>query len=1586
MKLKRVLSMALCVLMLASLLPVSALAEDIVNYELWVNGVGVSDANAADVLGNGKVSFDAGSRTLSLNGATINETKPNVGDSSHLCGILYLGNEPLTIAVNGYTTISTLSQGAGDPSGAGGSCGIYSKGALTLTGSGYLSVSAGTAVYAVGGLTIDSGLHAALYSVTSQPVIGAVSFPYTEDDGEEDYNDWRTSKDSLNFEDKEPSFANINTSPSYFEVLGAGHSKSYADNGNGTHRISCSSCGAGIVDQTPHTSYSTTCSCGIQLAQVGENVNYANTVGYWQLHEALAEAANQTSSTRVELLYSDNATMPLLQSASLPADDVLQIGNERTVGSSITISDAVTLTLEKNSTVLLYKNTISLSGSGKVVDMGAGFGVFSYGATQFHDHSTKIKAYVDNGDGTHSATVDCSTCKILYHVPMGTAGEMSAPHNYGSDGKCTLCGVSAVAKVSDPTGESYYTDMAAAVRDWAENSLVSGEKTLTLLQSGAWENPYSSLSLPNDSRILDLNGFKLTIGIHAVQPQGTQLIIRDSSSAGSGVLNAYFDDAAASSLTLESGQLVSSSSAAIAFDLEGSSVTVTGGGIAVSGANYSIKAPVVTVSGAVSIEGPVRYSEGTVLTFSGYTGDGVDVHFVSDYTGGTDITLPEKYGFHDSANVQLTGTIAAGTTARMKLIHEHIWGFSAEGAVITAVCSGGGACPVEGGRVTITLTAPADLTYNGSKKNCTVKQEPIQLIDPAALQIEYSAVPVAVGDYTASLSCEGVKAELAFSILGIDISGMSLPTVADQTYTGAAITPEMAVDGLTAGTDYTVTYENNVNAGTARILVTGKGNYSGTLEKTFTIKPAMIQITAALAKDTYEYTGSVIEPEITVKTNFGGTEMNLAKDMDYKLSGESKTDAGSVVTMTVEAIEGGNFVFEPVTFQYRIVQAEPACQAPGGFTATYGQSLYMLSLPTAENGSWSWRAPTSSVGAVGEQTHSAIFTPTDSVNYKSVYVDVPVKVEPAVLTVTGVNIANKPYDGSDQVAVSSLIINGRVGSDDVTIAGLSTLKATAPSANAGSYTEITLPTLTLTGADSGNYTLVQPGKVPASYTIARKVVYPVVEVAAGTYRYNGMAQTPTVTVRDGAAVIPAEEYTVSYSSNLHVGTGYATVSDKEGGNYDLTQVTGSFTIQTTTITITADNKSATTGQKAPALTYTVTGLVAGEKLSKEPTVSYVTTPNMSKAGTTLIRAGGAVAPSSDYTISYVDGTLTVIKASSSGGSYTGSYTGNVSVTVDMSDVELVSKTYDGKPISFGGKASARYYTGNFTYTWYTASGYKLSEAPTDAGDYTLRATVNRSGYTGYASKNVTIRKAALTITADDLRANVGDAAPKLSYSVKGLGSGDKLKTEPQLSYEKEPDMTKPGEVPIIVSGAEAPDTKNYEKDIRYIEGTLTIGEAEPEEEKTSEERGEPAEPAEPMRKLEVSVGSASRELEKALDSKNCAYYELALRESADGGANWAAGSQLPEGGVQVSLPLPEGSDENCSFRVVHADGEYPATLVRKEDGKWYLEFTAAELGSVAVGWTAPGKEGGFPWWLLPLLAVGGGVVGIVCNRKRRRSY
>lgn len=125
------------------------------------------------------------------------------------------------------------------------------------------------------------------------------------------------------------------------------------------------------------------------------------------------------------------------------------------------------------------------------------------------------------------------------------------------------------------------------------------------------------------------------------------------------------------------------------------------------------------------------------------------------------------------------------------------------------------------------------------------------------------------------------------------------------TYSGKACNPTVkaVVSGKTlkAGTDYTVSYANNINAGTATVTVTFKGNYKGTITKNFTIK-AKKATTAevTLSKTSVAYTGKAIKP--TVKAVLGNEE--LIKNTDYTVKYANNTKVG---TATVTVTFKGNY-------------------------------------------------------------------------------------------------------------------------------------------------------------------------------------------------------------------------------------------------------------------------------------------------------------------------------------------------------------------------------------------------------------------------------------------------------------------------------------------------------------------------------------------------------------------------------------------------------------------------------------------------------------------------------------------------------
>ena len=81
----------------------------------------------------------------------------------------------------------------------------------------------------------------------------------------------------------------------------------------------------------------------------------------------------------------------------------------------------------------------------------------------------------------------------------------------------------------------------------------------------------------------------------------------------------------------------------------------------------------------------------------------------------------------------------------------------------------------------------------------------------------------------------------------IDISGATVSAIPAKTYNGSSQKPAPTVtyadETLKSGTDYSVSYKNNLYAGTATVTITGKGKFGGTQTVNFTIKKAEQSIT-----------------------------------------------------------------------------------------------------------------------------------------------------------------------------------------------------------------------------------------------------------------------------------------------------------------------------------------------------------------------------------------------------------------------------------------------------------------------------------------------------------------------------------------------------------------------------------------------------------------------------------------------------------------------------------------------------------------------------------------------------------------------
>ena len=216
----------------------------------------------------------------------------------------------------------------------------------------------------------------------------------------------------------------------------------------------------------------------------------------------------------------------------------------------------------------------------------------------------------------------------------------------------------------------------------------------------------------------------------------------------------------------------------------------------------SVSAPSVTYTGAAQTPG----FEATYMGMTLIQGTDYDIAYSNNTNAGTGaVTLTGKGYYTGTLNESFAINPASLASAEWTDIPAQTW----TGAALTPALS----LSFNG----VALAAGTD--YDAAWSNNTN-------LGKASVTL------TGKGNFAGSLTKE-------FNIVAANLSGASIADIPAQDYTGAAIEPALTVKlgsaTLKAGTDYTVSYANNTNAGTATATITGVGNYTGTASKSFTI-------------------------------------------------------------------------------------------------------------------------------------------------------------------------------------------------------------------------------------------------------------------------------------------------------------------------------------------------------------------------------------------------------------------------------------------------------------------------------------------------------------------------------------------------------------------------------------------------------------------------------------------------------------------------------------------------------------------------------------------------------------------------------
>ncbi len=461
---------------------------------------------------------------------------------------------------------------------------------------------------------------------------------------------------------------------------------------------------------------------------------------------------------------------------------------------------------------------------------------------------------------------------------------------------------------------------------------------------------------------------------------------------------------------------------------------------------------------------------------------------------------------------------------------------------------------------------------------------------------------------------------------------------------------------------------------------------------------------------------------------------------------------------------------------------------------------------------------TAAVGSYNNKTISLTGTPSGSASIITTTTGTSAnQIAAATLTISGLTGANKVYDGTTTASVTgSALLSATQNSDVITLGGTPTYAYAT--ATVGTSKAISASGFTISGTNSGNYTLTQPTGLTANIT-AKALTF-TGQTAASTKTYDGTTTalvsgtaalqssetTGTGTTADGKpytgdVVSISGTATATYNSAL-VGTGttitYATGTLALGGasasNYSISlpaNITGA-TINKKALTFTGQTAASTKTYDG-----TTTAIVSGTAtLSSEAVGAGTTSDGKWYTGDAIIISGTATATYNSAvvgvgtTITYATGTLTL------GGTNPGNYSISLPANITGASIAQATPTIISAPtatdvtqgaqlststLNNDGSASVpgtfAFTAGSTTMSTLGVNSVGITFTPTDATNYN-----NVTGNT-----NVTVVAAVVptllgTSLSSSLSSSYGTASSGVSFTASGSNLTGNITVTAQTGY------------------------------------------------------------------------------------------------------------------------------------------------------------------------------------------------------------
>ena len=389
-----------------------------------------------------------------------------------------------------------------------------------------------------------------------------------------------------------------------------------------------------------------------------------------------------------------------------------------------------------------------------------------------------------------------------------------------------------------------------------------------------------------------------------------------------------------------------------------------------------------------------------------------------------------------------------------------------------------------------------------------------------------------------------------FAITPLSLSGGTVNGFKSELpYTGSGVQQNVTVvvagKTLTSGTDYTISYQNNVKRGKkAAMTITGKGNYKDTITKTFKIVKAKITKDCVEKIPSKTYTGKAIKPKVTVKV----AGRTLKKNKDYKVKYSNNVNVGKA---TVTITGKGNYKGK-VKIKFKIQKEDiDDCTVKGITDTEYTGKAIKLNLTVKT------RKKTLKEGVDYTATYK------NNVNVGTAQVILKGKgnfkgSRTETFEITRANIRNAKISGVENKGYTGKAVKQN---PTITMSGVTLKENRDYTLSYKDNVEIGTATMTVTG--KGNYT----GQTSVKFKIQKFSLKDAKVSGVENKEYTGdqITQNFTVTYK-GKALKKGTDYTYNYSNNVDVGTAYLNII---GQNSYQGEITKSFTILPQGVSITS---------------------------------------------------------------------------------------------------------------------------------------------------------------------------------------------------------------------------------------------------------------------------------------------------------------------------------------------------------------------------------------------------------------------------------